>query len=162
MAPVARRRTFVVGVGCTAFEKPRGRVDYPYMAIEAATKALLDAGINYDDVEQAYVGHVFGVSCRSCAVLARPNPSFLRGGGKRPRDETCGADSGAILTKTGLYQWSTCIVRPRTDSNPHRQCECLHAEVHETWRFRLVDSSRDRRGGHHVWRQSTSGCLQDS
>lgn len=32
------------------------------MALEAATKALLDAGITYDDVEHAYVGYVYGDS----------------------------------------------------------------------------------------------------
>ncbi|KAK4057875.1 hypothetical protein OIO90_001094 [Microbotryomycetes sp. JL221] len=56
------RKTYVIGVGCTAFEKPRNRVDYPYLAIEAATKALLDAGVNYDEVEQAYAGYVYGDS----------------------------------------------------------------------------------------------------
>lgn len=62
------RRVFIVGVGLTALcvrpagarvplidcsEKPRQRRDYDEMAVEAATKALLDAGINYDAVEQA-------------------------------------------------------------------------------------------------------------
>ena len=41
----------------TAFQKPRGKVDYPELGLEAAVKALLDAGINYDDIEQAYVGY---------------------------------------------------------------------------------------------------------
>ena len=47
-------RTFVVGVGMTKFEKPGARDwDYPDMAREAGTKALEDAGIPYDAVEQA-------------------------------------------------------------------------------------------------------------
>ena len=50
-------RTFVVGVGMTKFEKPGKREwDYPRMARESGTKALEDAGIPYDEVEQAYVG----------------------------------------------------------------------------------------------------------
>lgn len=32
------------------------------MALEAATKALLDAGITYDAIEHAYVGYVYGDS----------------------------------------------------------------------------------------------------
>lgn len=32
------------------------------MGLEAATKALLDAGITYDDVEIAYVGYCYGDS----------------------------------------------------------------------------------------------------
>jgi len=56
-------KTYVVGVGMTKFEKPGSREwDYPDMAREAGTKALEDAGISYDEVEQAYVGYVYGES----------------------------------------------------------------------------------------------------
>jgi acetyl-CoA acetyltransferase len=56
-------RTFVVGVGMTKFEKPGKREwDYPDMARESGTKALEDAGIPYDQVEQAYVGYCYGDS----------------------------------------------------------------------------------------------------
>lgn len=57
-------RVFVVGVGMTKFEKPGRREgwDYPQMAKESGTKALEDAGIDYDAVEQAYVGYVYGES----------------------------------------------------------------------------------------------------
>ncbi|MFC4909053.1 lipid-transfer protein [Actinomadura gamaensis] len=56
-------RTFVVGVGMTKFEKPGSREwDYPDMARESGTKALQDAGISYDLIEQAYVGYVYGES----------------------------------------------------------------------------------------------------
>src|ERR687894_2809267 len=56
-------RTFVVGVGMTKFEKPGAREwDYPDMAKEAGSKALEDAGIGYDEVEQAYVGYCYGES----------------------------------------------------------------------------------------------------
>ncbi|WP_026412186.1 lipid-transfer protein [Actinomadura oligospora] len=56
-------RTFVVGVGMTKFEKPGSREwDYPDMARESGTKALEDAGISYDLIEQAYVGYVYGES----------------------------------------------------------------------------------------------------
>ncbi|WP_446221267.1 lipid-transfer protein [Nocardia sp. IBHARD005] len=56
-------RVFVVGVGMTKFEKPGSREwDYPDMAREAGTKALADAGIDYREVQQAYVGYVYGES----------------------------------------------------------------------------------------------------
>ena len=48
-------KTYVVGVGMTKFEKPGSREwDYPDMARESASKALEDAGISYDKVEQAF------------------------------------------------------------------------------------------------------------
>jgi acetyl-CoA acyltransferase len=56
-------RTFVIGVGMTKFEKPGAREwDYPDMAKESGTRALEDAGIAYDDVEQAFVGYCYGDS----------------------------------------------------------------------------------------------------
>src|SRR5687767_12365216 len=57
------RKVFVVGVGMTKFEKPGGREwDYPDMVREAGTKALEDAGIGYDKVEQAVAGYCYGES----------------------------------------------------------------------------------------------------
>jgi acetyl-CoA acetyltransferase len=56
-------KVFIVGVGMTKFEKPGSKDwDYPDMAREAGTKALADAGIDYSEVEQAYVGYVYGES----------------------------------------------------------------------------------------------------
>ncbi|GAA5851465.1 hypothetical protein JCM5353_002576 [Sporobolomyces roseus] len=64
-------KSFVVGVGMTAFVKPRNLRDYPELAVEAATKALLDAGINYDDIQQAFAGYVYGDStCGQRALYA--------------------------------------------------------------------------------------------
>jgi acetyl-CoA acetyltransferase len=64
------RKVYVVGVGMTKFEKPFSREwDYPDMAREAGTKALADAGIPYDSVEQAAVGYCYGDStCGQRAV----------------------------------------------------------------------------------------------
>ncbi|MDL4774461.1 thiolase C-terminal domain-containing protein [Actinomadura xylanilytica] len=54
-------RTFVVGVGMTKFEKPGSRDwEYPDMAKEAVGKALEDAGVAYDRIEQAYAGSMYG------------------------------------------------------------------------------------------------------
>jgi len=61
---VSNNKVYVIGVGMTKFEKPGRREDwdYPDMARESGTKALADAGIEYSDVEQAYVGYVYGES----------------------------------------------------------------------------------------------------
>lgn len=68
---MAPRKTFIVGVGMTAFSKPRNLIDYPELAVEAATKALLDAGIGYDLIEQAHCGYVYGDStCGQRALYA--------------------------------------------------------------------------------------------
>jgi acetyl-CoA acetyltransferase len=56
-------KVYVIGVGMTKFEKPGARDwDYPDMAKEAGTNALEDAGIPYDEVDQAVVGYVYGES----------------------------------------------------------------------------------------------------
>src|ERR1700743_3678104 len=57
-------KVYVVGVGMTKFEKPGRREgwDYPDMARESGTKALEDAGIHYSEIEQGYVGYVYGES----------------------------------------------------------------------------------------------------
>ena len=57
-------KVFVVGVGMTKFEKPGRREgwDYPDMARESGTKALEDAGIDYSEVEQGFVGYCSGDS----------------------------------------------------------------------------------------------------
>ncbi|MFC7308494.1 lipid-transfer protein [Streptomyces monticola] len=56
-------KTYIVGVGMTKFEKPETR-DWQYwdMAKEAGTKALEDAGIPYEKVEQVPVGYCFQAS----------------------------------------------------------------------------------------------------
>ena len=48
----------------TKFEKPGRREgwDYPDMARESGTNALKDAGIDYSEVEQGFVGYVAGDS----------------------------------------------------------------------------------------------------
>ena len=64
------RKVFVVGVGMTKFEKPFSRDwDYPDMAKEAGQKALADAKIPYDAIEQVAVGYCYGDStCGQRAV----------------------------------------------------------------------------------------------
>ncbi|KAJ3557829.1 hypothetical protein NM688_g1260 [Phlebia brevispora] len=69
MAGKRGQRSFIIGAGCTAFIKPRGTRTTEDMGLEAATKALLDAGITYDSVEAAYVGFCYGDSCSGQRAL---------------------------------------------------------------------------------------------
>ena len=57
-------KVYVVGVGMTKFEKPGRREgwDYPDMARESGTNALADAGIDYREIEQGFVGFCSGDS----------------------------------------------------------------------------------------------------
>ncbi len=52
----------VAGVGMIAFAKPGAHEPYPVMAAQALRAALADAGIGYEQVQQAYVGFVYGDS----------------------------------------------------------------------------------------------------
>ncbi|MDM0117047.1 lipid-transfer protein [Variovorax sp. J22R133] len=56
------RDVFVTGVGMIPFAKPGAHEPYPQMAAKATLAALADAGIGYDQVQQAYVGYVYGDS----------------------------------------------------------------------------------------------------
>jgi len=59
----AKKRCFVIGVGMTNFEKPGSSgKDYPDFAKEAGERALADACISYQDVEQVAVGYCYGES----------------------------------------------------------------------------------------------------
>jgi sterol carrier protein 2 len=60
---------YVLGVGMTKFIKPRGKVDYTELGFEAGVKALLDAHINYDDVEHAVACYCYGDSTCGQRVL---------------------------------------------------------------------------------------------
>ncbi|KAM3072510.1 hypothetical protein ACMFMG_009308 [Clarireedia jacksonii] len=53
---------YVLGVGMTKFIKPRGKVDYTELGFEAGIKAMLDAQINYDDVDQGVACYCYGDS----------------------------------------------------------------------------------------------------
>ncbi|KAL1897454.1 hypothetical protein Sste5346_004192 [Sporothrix stenoceras] len=53
---------YVLGVGMTKFIKPRGLREYPEMGYEAGVKAMLDAQINYDDVQHGVACFAYGDS----------------------------------------------------------------------------------------------------
>jgi sterol carrier protein 2 len=65
--------TYIAGVGMTPFNSPKKSAslatnpdsDYLDLAVEAGVKALLDAGLTYDSVDQGVGSYVFGDS--TCA-----------------------------------------------------------------------------------------------
>jgi sterol carrier protein 2 len=56
------RKVYVTGVGMIPFAKPGASAPYDQMGAEATRAALKDAGLSYEDLEQAYVGYVYGDS----------------------------------------------------------------------------------------------------
>jgi sterol carrier protein 2 len=56
------RKAYVTGVGMIPFAKPGASAPYDQMGALAARVALADAGLEYDDIEQAYCGYVYGDS----------------------------------------------------------------------------------------------------
>ncbi|QIW97459.1 hypothetical protein AMS68_002977 [Peltaster fructicola] len=53
---------YVLGVGMTKFIKPRGKVDYTELGYEAGIKAMLDAQVNYDEIEAGVACYCYGDS----------------------------------------------------------------------------------------------------
>ena len=63
------RRVNVAGVGMIKFAKPGASEEYDVMAAKAGRAALQDAGVRYEDIEQAFEGYVYGDStCGQRAV----------------------------------------------------------------------------------------------
>ena len=65
------RAVHVVGVGMVPFTKPRETQGYDHMGEQAAAAALKDAGVSYDQIQQAYAGWVYGDSTSGQAALYR-------------------------------------------------------------------------------------------
>ena len=62
-------KVYVIGVGVTEFIKPRGKLSYTELGLQAGAKALLDAHLTYDEIEQAYCGYIYGDSTCGQRVL---------------------------------------------------------------------------------------------
>ncbi|MFP5306475.1 MAG: lipid-transfer protein [Gammaproteobacteria bacterium] len=60
---------YVAGVGMISFSKPGQSPSYAEMGAQAAALALQDAGVDYDAVQQAIVGYVYGDSTCGQAAL---------------------------------------------------------------------------------------------
>ena len=66
-----KERVCVAGVGMIPFAKPGASDTYDIMGAAATVEALADAGVAYPDVEQAYVGYVYGDSTAGQKALYR-------------------------------------------------------------------------------------------
>ena len=64
-------KTIVAGVGMVPFAKPGASDAYDVMGSKAAQLALADAGVSYNDIEQAYAGYVYGDSTSGQKALYR-------------------------------------------------------------------------------------------
>ncbi|MHB8779807.1 MAG: lipid-transfer protein [Candidatus Geothermincolia bacterium] len=63
------RRVNVIGVGMTKFVSPKALRAYNDMGKEALVDAIADAGIDFKEIEEAYVGWVYADSCAGQRVL---------------------------------------------------------------------------------------------
>ena len=63
------KNVVIAGVGMIPFKKPGQSDPYDVMGAEAARRAVEDAGIGYDKVQQAFAGYVYGDSCSGQAAL---------------------------------------------------------------------------------------------
>lgn len=77
MAPKPAAPVYVLGVGMTKFVKPRGKIEYTELGFEAGVKAMLDAKISYDDVEQGIACYVYGDSTCGQRVFYQVCPSTI-------------------------------------------------------------------------------------
>jgi len=64
-------RVVVAGVGMVPFATPSKSASYDELAEEATHRALVDAGIDFSQVQQAYVGYVYGDSTSGQNALYR-------------------------------------------------------------------------------------------
>ncbi len=62
MVETSTSRVIVAGTGMVPFGKPGSSPDFTDMSAAAVREALADAGLEYSDVRQAYVGYVYGDS----------------------------------------------------------------------------------------------------
>jgi sterol carrier protein 2 len=65
------RKVIVAGVGMIPFAKPGASATYDTMGAEATVAALADAGVAYPEIQQAYVGYVYGDSTAGQKTLYR-------------------------------------------------------------------------------------------
>jgi acetyl-CoA acetyltransferase len=66
-----KQKVYVAGVGMIPFAKPGASEPYDAMGATAAIAALADAGVAYSEVQQAYVGYVYGDSGAGQKALYR-------------------------------------------------------------------------------------------
>jgi len=64
------KRVFIVGVGMTRFLQPfTHSFDYVTLGKEAVYRAIRDVNIDYEIINEAAVGYVYGDSCSGQRIL---------------------------------------------------------------------------------------------
>ena len=88
----------VLGVGMVPFATPSRSEPYDVLAAGAARAALADAGLSYSDVQQAYVGYVYGDSTAGQHVLyGLPNQTGMTGVPVVNVNNNCSTGSTALF-----------------------------------------------------------------
>ncbi len=64
-------KVFVAGVGMIQFKKPGTNESYDVMGEQAIRQALADSGLDFNDIQQAYAGYVYGDSTCGQKALYR-------------------------------------------------------------------------------------------
>ena len=63
------QKVYVAGVGMGRFSKPSEQYPYEKMGAEAIIAAVADAGLELNDMQQAYASYVYGDSCSGQKVI---------------------------------------------------------------------------------------------
>lgn len=63
------REVYVAGTGMIPFTKPGASDTYEVMGASAIQRALADAGVAYDQIDQAYAGYIYGDTCTGQRAL---------------------------------------------------------------------------------------------
>ncbi|KAK0674405.1 putative non-specific lipid-transfer protein [Cercophora samala] len=106
MAPKPKAPVYVLGVGMTKFIKPRGKVDYTELGYEAGIKALLDAGITYDDVDNGVACFCYGDSTSGQRVFYQFGMTQI---------PIVNVNNNCSTGSTGLYMGRTLIASGASD-----------------------------------------------
>jgi sterol carrier protein 2 len=66
-----KKKVYIVGVGMTKFYKPSRKDigDYPDFSPQAVKRAMRDANITFDEIEQIFIGYAYGDSCAGQRAL---------------------------------------------------------------------------------------------
>uniref|UniRef100_A0A1I7SCA2 propanoyl-CoA C-acyltransferase n=1 Tax=Bursaphelenchus xylophilus TaxID=6326 RepID=A0A1I7SCA2_BURXY len=95
---MSKPKVYVVGVGMTPFTKPGSTgKDYPELVKDAVTDALNDAGLQYKDIQQAFVGYLFGGTC--CGQRALYEIGFTGIPIYNVNNACCSGSTGIFLAK---------------------------------------------------------------
>lgn len=107
MSPKQKEPVYVLGVGMTKFIKPRGKVDYTELGFEAGVKALLDAQVNYDDIDAGFACYCYGDSTCGQRVFYQFGQTSI---------PITNVNNNCSTGSTGLYLARTAIAAGQADA----------------------------------------------